>query len=679
MYKIPNENKFAQTNESDKTGNIYLTKNMNFDEAGYIQLEKRTRVIGSADDMADLENGTFGSTPVQCIGYTNNQLYIGANNAIYYSTATETDDILTWTKVTAAGIPTLGNTSDFLSWGGALYVASGSEVGYIAAANSYTQSTTDNGTFLCIFENLNLLAYCVDNVVKLMNSSNTVIQTLTLPTDYTVASMAWNNDRLYIGTIARQSEGDNAMLFVWDGLGTGYNAAYPIEGHSIFSVTRYKNGVALITSNGELMFCSGGLSTLAYLPIYYSKYKWSNATTSSPYTRVSARGLMADKDKLYLALYSRFTNLVDEFKPNWLATFPSGVWCFDPKVGLYHRWSVGVSVSDLTNAITTASVDVDTNVITVAGLTVPPTGTPCFYFDNRSTEIAGLIPSNRYFTIKVTDATLKLASTYANAIAGTAIDLTGTGNNAQYITFHPNSEFGGTRNIMGSIFKGNFDSSGNISRAITNQLFFGSFVQGLSATAMDTTALSTVQDFQENRGYFITPKLDSDQITDIFQKMVLKWKTGLNAEDKIVVKYRTADNTLKDYTSETLINITWVDSNTFTIVDDLSNVSVGDEVEFISGAGAGYLAHITALTNDAGTYTVDIDETVENVVAGNRGLVVFANWTKLVEIDATSTLGYEDLAINVSGKWIQLKVELRGIETKIEELQIINATHKASK
>ena len=40
-----------------------------------------------------------------------------------------------------------------------------------------------------------------------------------------------------------------------------------------------------------------------------------------------------------------------------------------------------------------------------------------------------------YYVIKVDANTIKLATNSANATAGTAIDLTGTGNNAQTLTY----------------------------------------------------------------------------------------------------------------------------------------------------------------------------------------------------------------------------------------------------
>ena len=53
------------------------------------------------------------------------------------------------------------------------------------------------------------------------------------------------------------------------------------------------------------------------------------------------------------------------------------------------------------------------------------------YQDGSGTALAGLVDNTQYFAIRHTADLIKLASSLSNANAGTAINLTGTGNNAQ--------------------------------------------------------------------------------------------------------------------------------------------------------------------------------------------------------------------------------------------------------
>ena len=83
--------------------------------------------------------------------------------------------------------------------------------------------------------------------------------------------------------------------------------------------------------------------------------------------------------------------------------------------------------------IATADVNTTTDVITETAHGFV-TGQKVTYDDGGSTAITGLVDNTVYYVIKVTADTFKVATTLANALAGTAINLTGTGNNAQTFT-----------------------------------------------------------------------------------------------------------------------------------------------------------------------------------------------------------------------------------------------------
>ena len=80
--------------------------------------------------------------------------------------------------------------------------------------------------------------------------------------------------------------------------------------------------------------------------------------------------------------------------------------------------------------IATAKVSTANNTIEIASHNMQ-TGTVLTYQDGSGTALAGLSDNTQYFVIRHTDDLIKLASSLSNANAGTAINLTGTGNNAQ--------------------------------------------------------------------------------------------------------------------------------------------------------------------------------------------------------------------------------------------------------
>ena len=90
-------------------------------------------------------------------------------------------------------------------------------------------------------------------------------------------------------------------------------------------------------------------------------------------------------------------------------------------------------ITDAT-AIATSAVNTSTETITLNSHGFS-TAERVVYDDGGGTALAGLTDGTTYFVIKVDDNSFKLATSAANATAGTAIDLTGTGNNDQFFKY----------------------------------------------------------------------------------------------------------------------------------------------------------------------------------------------------------------------------------------------------
>lgn len=86
---------------------------------------------------------------------------------------------------------------------------------------------------------------------------------------------------------------------------------------------------------------------------------------------------------------------------------------------------------DLSMVIPTTGVDTTGNEITYSAHKLA-TGDKVKYSSNGGTAITGLTSGTTYYAIVTGTGTFKLALTLSDANAGTAIDLTGTGNNNQY-------------------------------------------------------------------------------------------------------------------------------------------------------------------------------------------------------------------------------------------------------
>ena len=98
-----------------------------------------------------------------------------------------------------------------------------------------------------------------------------------------------------------------------------------------------------------------------------------------------------------------------------------------------------------TTAVDTSDGSGDTdNVITITNHGIL-TGERVLYDNGGGTTLGGLSDDTVYYAVKVNANVIKLATTAANATAGTVIDLTGTGNNSQTLTHGPSSINGGAQ------------------------------------------------------------------------------------------------------------------------------------------------------------------------------------------------------------------------------------------
>jgi hypothetical protein len=116
--------------------------------------------------------------------------------------------------------------------------------------------------------------------------------------------------------------------------------------------------------------------------------------------------------------------------------------CTSPAVHNANDSGDGTITAALTTPGVAPAIDLVTNAITISshgyntGLVVRASST--------GTLPTGLATSTDYYVISVGSDTIKLASSYNNAVAGTAIDITGYGSNAATNTLTPTAISGGT-------------------------------------------------------------------------------------------------------------------------------------------------------------------------------------------------------------------------------------------
>lgn len=178
---------------------------------------------------------------------------------------------------------------------------------------------------------------------------------------------------------------------------------------------------------------------------------------------------------------------------------------------------------------------------------------------------------------------------------------------------------------------------------------------------------------REKYGYFVTSKIFSSNIQDTWQSVFLRFRKLLDATDSLVVKYRISE------VAPTEATITWTDSDTFTTTTDVSAYVAGDEVEILNGTGGGKCAHISSISVNAGTYTVNLDDTFSGVTTGTAK-ARFQKWIKASQKETSQTIQYQQFSMqpqkNVS-PWIQFKVcmQFKG-DDELYDLTVINTKHE---
>lgn len=318
-----------QSNTGEILGNVFATRNMNFDMQGYAKLARR-----STPFIWNVAN--FGSV-----------------------TSISTLDGITYYATTAAGLwnfkldgtapvqmNTFGVTStirdDGVTWYGRWYVSTDGATGEIwdydgAWHDSGISLTHNNWHPLCIHEELNYLIVGDGSTITSYTSAGTTshsqVASITIPTNYAVRRIIYTGTTVYI--LTKNVKGGDAMVYTWDGVSTTFQTARPVPGANwVFSGCIYKGVLVIMTSKGQLLRDNGsGWDELAHLPVYDTPYSWYDGNGFLD-GKVEARGMVVKGERILINLDGYINSLGTNGQ---LPNQPSGVWVYDEAVGLYHK------------------------------------------------------------------------------------------------------------------------------------------------------------------------------------------------------------------------------------------------------------------------------------------------------------------------------------------------------
>ena len=85
---------------------------------------------------------------------------------------------------------------------------------------------------------------------------------------------------------------------------------------------------------------------------------------------------------------------------------------------------------------------------------------------------------------------------------------------------------------------------------------------------------------------------------------------------------------------------------------------------------------MSSITFSDPTYTVNLAESVQGAASGKLSDVVIENWRLLGSITSDDTDGVKSFNVDTASPWVKFKVELRGSETTVEEVLLVNSAHQ---
>ena len=673
MSKLPPQNQWSQPNNSDRTGSVYQSKNLTFDEQGYVTLSPRTvKVFDSSSGFGDT---SFGQV-VDIGKYAAESFFLPSDSNKQFDMVFD-EDTFTVTENTGTNFPTIGGNSHATYFNDRYHVTTtDGKIKSRALTGGPTATWTDEVTslsttqrlYLEVFENKDAICVGDANTVKLYTGATTAFSldvTLTIPDDFEVTGLVYNNNRMGVLTRpATSNVNQNAYFFEWDGAGTSANRGFDVGAEAILCAVPYKSTFVILTRKGELLqYNGGGFNRLATFPYFFTERN----LFSTPDTNVFSGSCMAvEGERIYINTEWIF-NENDRKTDRYISGHPSGIWCFDPRVGLYHRLSPSNSPAYLF-AVTDANVNTSTEVMTVSAGTVPQTGSVVRY-TAAGTEIGGLSLNSDYYVIKVSGTTFKLANSKEEALVGSAIDLTSAGSGGtNYFYMFDLIDYAQTF----------VDSAGAVARSgetnvLHDNVMFSNGIDNTDLTGLDV--LNITIPFLENRGYLVLPKIFSSKREQQAQVLEIKHRP-LDTDDKIIVKVKDKDVIgVPLSTTGNSSGATWTGGNELYTTTDFSEAKThmdnggSLEMEILSGSGAGVMTQVLSIAESSGTYSFVLEEEVLGVTAGDKCHFVVDNWEELATIDSTNQLdGVSSVPIGQGRKFTFLKVELRGWKTTIEEM-----------
>jgi len=647
--KIPSNRQWTQDNSGDVLGILGSTTNMAMDTIGKATLARKAiEVYGSDDD-----NG-FGY-PLALTYYDNSYIAL-TDNDIFQGNLPD----YSWVDSGIGVNPGFFLGSDALVFNDLYTVTTTSSLYTWNGITTWTDRavTLTSGVPHPIDIFGVQLAIGNGNTVSLINTSYVTTQTLTLPTEFQVTTIRAVNNYIYIGT--KNLNGGNAKIFVWNGDSSLFDYECEVGAPWVFSMTPYLSTVAVITSQGQLGIVNGtNFQELASLPVYYKPHaRWQGSGGLTLNGKVFNRGMCTIGDTIYL-------NIDGEVDSVFMPEMKSGIWVYDPAIGLYHRASASFD-KDVADSTLTRSGD-------VLELSQPhklKTGDAVVF--SGVLGLTGVNALDKYYVTVVSPTEIKLSQSRKAVQKEQYVTLGGTPGGSDNLRYAQNSDYGTYTMRSGAITPMIYSETPYAH--LTSEILWGSRI-----TQQDGTTEYGIFSFADsyNIGSFTTQRIYTDNI-DQQWKEVYNFIDGLTVDtEKVVVKVQTIYEDPSTELSGAWLNETTLNSTSSEDVSAWSDIEEGYEIVIVDGFGRGQTAHVLEKNTSSGTVSLILDESIGTI--NETCTLYYTTFKKIgqgVTLDNKEKEKVKETIINLSSPWVVIKIELRGFAPAVNMLELPNIVQK---
>lgn len=651
--QLPTGHKWTQTNQGDIFGILHSTEGVTFDSAGKVTFSKKPFVLYGSDQDDDFDY-------VLSINYFNSRYRILTDDEIFEGGVTPTN----YSQI--SGSPNTANNSDALVIFGRYHVTSNTGLHYDEDDGNWTTtgaSLTGNVPHpMESFDSLPTFKLAIGNgnKVELRDSSyNKSTAELVLPEEMQVTTMRYRNGYLYVGT--KNLNGEDANIYIWNGDGNAAQYEAPVGAPWVFSMTQYGNTVAAITSQGQLGQVLGStFDPIAALPIYHlPDRRWQGSGGLQLNGKVFNRGMCTVGSRIYMVIEGDVDS--NQFVPE----MKSGLWVYDPEVGLYFR--SGIPQTRYEEKQITA-VD---GLITVPEAHKIKTGDGVFF--DASTGMTGIDQGRVYYAKVESDTTLRIARTRKSLANKKYVVCDGAPPIDSFV-YVPNDDIGSSENTKpGAIMATTYNETPE--DMWESEVIFGGRAENRATLSSGAYVLCGLTD-SWHIGRIETQRIYSANVQEAWKKLH-SFVDGLDSDiEEMVVKFRK--NKRED--TEILSGV-WVAENKIRSrlikreEDAWEDVEEGDEIMVTNGEGRGYSAHVTKIEESKNTFTLTLDESVG--VVDSLVEIYATNYKKIgVYTSENKENGSIKASLDQSGGWGQVKIEYRGFQGAIAINQLLDGQHE---